>query len=135
MNDAETWLAYARSHLRLAEQELAGVLYEHLCFHAQQAAETALKAVLVAHSVTPPFVHDIRLLIQVARGVTGFPDQWMSPAEGLTPYATLTRYPGAYEPVDQTQHAEAVRTAQGVVAWASDVIDAARRLSEDQDRP
>ena len=30
------------------------ILYQHLCFHAQQAAEKALKAVLVAKGVRFP---------------------------------------------------------------------------------
>ncbi|WP_456427531.1 HEPN domain-containing protein [Rhodocaloribacter sp.] len=45
---AADWLRYARSDLALARVEPpAGVLTEMLCFHAQQAAEKALKALLI----------------------------------------------------------------------------------------
>ena len=39
------WLARARSDLALAKVPLPeGAMYEDLCFHAQQAAEKAVKA-------------------------------------------------------------------------------------------
>ena len=45
---AEDWLRYAKSDLELARIEKPeGVLLENLCFHAQQAAEKTLKAVLI----------------------------------------------------------------------------------------
>ena len=41
------WLLRARGNLTLAEKggRLKGILFEDLCFNAQQAAEKALKAV------------------------------------------------------------------------------------------
>lgn len=47
------WLARARSDLGLSQVPLPrGTLYEDLCFHAQQAAEKAMKAVYVHRHVT-----------------------------------------------------------------------------------
>jgi len=56
------WLGKARTGLTLAS-----VVLEQgpdmdawvCCFHAQQAAEKALKAVLVARGVEPPFIHNL----------------------------------------------------------------------------
>ena len=56
------WLSKARTDLTLAL-----VVLEQgpdmdpwvCCFHAQQAAEKALKAVLVARGVEPPFIHNL----------------------------------------------------------------------------
>jgi HEPN domain-containing protein len=56
------WLAKARTDLTLAS-----VVLEQgpdidpwvCCFHAQQAAEKALKAVLVARGAEPPFIHNL----------------------------------------------------------------------------
>lgn len=46
------WLARAKGDLALAGGELPdGAFLEDLCFHAQQAAEKALKAVHVHHSI------------------------------------------------------------------------------------
>lgn len=45
------WLARARGDLALARVPLpAGGFYEDLCFHAQQAAEKAIKAVYRRHA-------------------------------------------------------------------------------------
>ncbi|MGB9825381.1 MAG: HEPN domain-containing protein [Desulfofundulus sp.] len=48
-NDSRLWLRRARSNLERARlgRVSEGILYEDLCFDAQQAAEKALKAVLV----------------------------------------------------------------------------------------
>jgi HEPN domain-containing protein len=44
----QDWLVYARSDLELARRgKSPAILLETLCFHAQQAAEKALKAVLI----------------------------------------------------------------------------------------
>ena len=42
------WLVRAESNLRLAKGgNVKGVVYEDLCFEAQQAAEKAIKALLI----------------------------------------------------------------------------------------
>ena len=44
----QDWLRHARSDLALSRMpKTRAVLYQHLCFHAQQAAEKALKAVFL----------------------------------------------------------------------------------------
>lgn len=55
------WLRRARSNLTRAKADrgLAGVLKEDLCFDAQQAAEKAIKAILVERQIPFPKTHDI----------------------------------------------------------------------------
>jgi HEPN domain-containing protein len=49
------WLRHARSDLALARTTpTPEIMLEALCFHAQQAAEKAIKAVLVVRGITPP---------------------------------------------------------------------------------
>ncbi len=43
------WLNRARSDLELARSLKPDVYLEDLCFHAQQAAEKAIKALLIHH--------------------------------------------------------------------------------------
>jgi len=45
-DDPAEWIARAKSSLALATATAPGVLYEDLCFQAQQAAEKALKGSL-----------------------------------------------------------------------------------------
>jgi len=54
------WLRYAHSDLELARVGRAPhVLLEELCFHAHQAAEKAIKAVLVAKYRSPQ-LHELK---------------------------------------------------------------------------
>ena len=63
---AADWIRHARSDLALAKVERpADALLEALCFHAQQAAEKAIKAVLVRHDVEAPRTHSIRALLDL----------------------------------------------------------------------
>ena len=60
------WLRHAWSDLDLARVgQNSRILLEDLCFHAQQAAEKALKAVLVFRSVPFPKTHNIRTLMDL----------------------------------------------------------------------
>ena len=103
------WLRHARSDLALAQVSPSrGVLLEGLCFHAQQAAEKALKALLVASSIPIPRTHNIRTLLDVLGTETSVPEE-MEDAAILTDYAVMTRYPGDYEAVDRDEYEEAVR--------------------------
>jgi len=116
------WLRYARSDLELARVVRPDeVLFEGLCFHAQQAAEKALKAVLIAKGVPPPKTHNIRTLLDL------LPQEVIAPQEiedavSLTDYAVTSRYPGDFESVDEEEYKETVRLAENVVLWAERII-------------
>jgi len=57
-------LARARGDLAIAKAPLPkGAFYEDLCFHAQQAAEKALKAVYQHHGWPFRYTHDLDELI------------------------------------------------------------------------
>ena len=62
--DADAWLRYAREDLAMAERTAAGEGFapRWACFLAQQAAEKAIKAVLVADGTDFPPTHDLRKL-------------------------------------------------------------------------
>jgi HEPN domain-containing protein len=65
------WLAKARTDLTLATVVLEkgpDMVPWVCCFHAQQAAEKALKAVLVAQGVEPPHTHDVGALATLMPG-------------------------------------------------------------------
>lgn len=78
------WLSKARTDLTLASVVLEQGPYMDpwvCCFHAQQAAEKSLKAVLVARKVEPPFTHNLVALhalmpkdLDIATSVTDLAD-------------------------------------------------------------
>jgi HEPN domain-containing protein len=125
----QSWLRRAKSNLARARL-LAGqpeILYEDLCFDAQQAAEKALKAVLVHNGVAFPRTHALaELLTLVARAGLEVPVE-VREATLLTPYAVEARYPGLWEEVTSGDYQEALRVAGHVVAWAEKVVRAGEK--------
>jgi len=116
------WLRYARSDLELARvKRPPEVLLEELCFHAQQAAEKALKAVLIAKGVPPPKTHNIRTLLDILPPDI-IPPKEVEDAASLTDYAVISRYPGDFESVDEKEYKETIRLAEIVVLWAERII-------------
>jgi HEPN domain-containing protein len=117
------WLRYAQSDLELARTNPPpGVLFETLCFHAQQAAEKALKAVLIHQSILFPKTHSIRILIDLLAQHHSIPDE-VEKAAILTDYAVMTRYPGDLEPVSDDEYFESIHLADAVVSWAESIIE------------
>lgn len=118
-NDPREWLNRAGSNLALARNRAPDVYLEDLCFEAQQAAEKAVKAVLIRRGVDFPYVHDLaRLLTLLEEGGETVPTA-VREAGKLTPYALITRYPGVVRPVTEREYEEAVETAGAVVRWAA----------------
>jgi len=117
-----SWLVFANSDLALAKNAAGPkVLLESLCFHAQQAAEKAIKAVLIHSGIPAPKTHSIERLIDLLP-----PDVDRIPtlleAAQLTNYAVISRYPGDEPPIPADEYNDAVRLAEAVVEWAEQII-------------
>ena len=119
-DDPREWLNRARSNLIRAKSKLPGVYLEDLCFDAQQAAEKAIKAVMIQRNVEFPYVYDLgRLLLLLEEAGEPIPEV-VRKAEELTRYALVTRYPGIVRAVSAQEYAEAVEIAERVVQWAEE---------------
>jgi HEPN domain-containing protein len=127
LEDAREWISRARSDLALARARPEGVYLEDLCFHAQQAAEKAIKALLIRHGVKFPYVHDLAaLLTRLERATGDLPDS-IRQAERLTQFAVEARYPGTAPPVGEKEYQEAVKLAEEVLRWAEEQLQSAQR--------
>jgi HEPN domain-containing protein len=118
LGEPSTWLESAREDLALAAADVPGVGFGIRCFHAQQAGEKAIKAVLIARAAPFPYVHDLGRLLQIAAapGSAEIPPE-VADADLLTDFATLARYPGAAE-LERGDLDQAVGTARAVLSWA-----------------
>lgn len=117
----EAWLVYAHSDLTLAAATVPGVMLENLCFHAQQAAEKSLKAVLIDRQIAFPRTHSIKLLIELLPAdITRTPV--LLNATALTEYATVFRYPGEVEPITEEEYQHLLDMAADVVQWAEELL-------------
>ena len=110
----------ARSNLVRAKNRIPGAYLEDLCFDAQQAAEKAIKAVMIARETEFPYVHDLGSLLSLLEE-TGEPvPEAIRTTVSLTTYATTTRYPNVGEPVSEREYREAITLADAVVRWAEE---------------
>ncbi|MYA19453.1 MAG: HEPN domain-containing protein [Chloroflexi bacterium] len=118
-DDPREWLNRARSNLALARSRAPGAYPEDLCFEAQQAAEKAIKSILIARGIDFPYVHDLtRLVSLLEEAGEDVPDTVFKAGE-LTPYALLTRYPGPVRAVTTAEYEAALEIAEAVVEWAA----------------
>ncbi len=85
--------------LRLAEEDLLSAtslykdgIWNHVCFHAQQASEKGLKALLETKG-TVKKIHDLLELSQEARKLGYNLDTFLLQFEYLNQFYTSTRYP------------------------------------------
>ena len=120
----QDWLARAKGDLALAGTQLpAGAFYEDLCFHAQQAAEKALKAIYQYRGWTFRYVHDLEELLAGLRKAGLNPSPKVDQAKLLTGYAFEARYPGPGEPVTEGEYKHAVDLAKAVVRGAESILE------------
>ena len=118
------WLIRAKSDLKLGfiAIETQGVLLEDACFHAQQCAEKALKALLMAQQIDFPRTHIIELLLDLSKAQGVDVPESVDHAYVLTQYAVQTRYPGVWEPVYMDEAMRALDQARTVLDWVEQVI-------------
>src|SRR3989304_9973122 len=123
-NDPFEWLNRAKSNLERAKSDvrLTGVYLEDLCFDAQQAAEKAIKSVLIHLGIEFPYVHDITDLLTILEGKGHSISGEIREAGRLTRFAVETRYPGLSEPVTQDEYKKAIAIADIVVRWAEEIL-------------
>jgi HEPN domain-containing protein len=118
--DAAEWLLHAESDLRYATlgRGAPGILQSQVAFHAQQAAEKALKAVLVHAWVDFPRTHDLQaLLVLIDDAGMAVPPE-LEGVSALTRFAVETRYPGDLEPITPDELEQAIALAGKTIAWA-----------------
>jgi HEPN domain-containing protein len=89
-------------------------------FHAQQAVEKSLKAVLAAREVEFPFIHDIEGLADLCEEAGASLPEELDGVDRLTPYAAGLRYDDDQPSIVGRE--TALSWATVAVAWARDQI-------------
>ncbi len=119
-DDPREWMNRARSNLALAKNRIPEAYLEDLCFEAQQAAEKAIKAVLITRCIEFPYVHDLNRLLALLEEAGEIIPETIRKAESLTTYAITTRYPSAGKPISLQEYREALEIAEAVFQWAEE---------------
>lgn len=113
LEDARAWLARAELDLRAADLELStpeAGLWGDVAFHAQQAAEKALKALLAMHDKPFRKTHSIEEIGRACTAIDPSLGEFVDAAAPLTEFAWKFRYPGDVgDPTrEEAEHAVAV---------------------------
>jgi HEPN domain-containing protein len=101
-----------------------------LGFHAQQAVEKAIKAVLTAHSVEYPRTHNLSLLLDLLEATGVPPPRGAAELPALTPFGALLRYDD--DPQARQAEAEVRRPVlrlcvERTLAWAETILSPEQR--------
>ncbi len=125
LSDALLWQHYAEGDLQQARRILQQpqFLPRHPAWLAQQAAEKALKAALIAAAVAFPRTHDLALLHRLV------PEEWTvkgvaADLERLSEYAVDARYPGDWPEITEEDARDAVADAHHLVQAVRTDLDA-----------
>lgn len=120
----EDWLRHAKSDLAVARdiENNPDVLPNQTAFHAQQAAEKAIKAILIHEGIAFPRSHDLTVLVQrwTTSGRVWPPD--LINVKTLNPYAVESRYPGYIHQISRGEVRATIEMADKVVVWAESAV-------------
>lgn len=122
-NDPKVWLKFAYADYALASGPRVPEAFPFLyCYHAQQCAEKAIKALMVHRRIENKKTHDIELLLQMLEAKGEMLPPSVRAATELTQYAFRVRYPKVpVDPADDNLEL-ALTLARTVYDWAADAI-------------
>jgi len=116
------WVEKAEADVRTAEREVCveeGPNWDAVCFHAQQAVEKYLKAILQQNNIPFPKVHDLAILLDMALPMYPDWEEMRDPLEWLSSFAVEVRYPGeAATKEDALQAVEIMRRCCFIIRQA-----------------
>ena len=123
----QEWVDKAEGDLLTARRELAATEsanYDAVCFHAQQAAEKYLKALLQERRIKFPKTHDLVELMELAVRIDPSWEELRDRFDALDDFSVDIRYPGVS--ADEATAREALdiavevrRRARGLLALES----------------
>ena len=127
------WLRFAQMDydcaLYLSTMPLRPRPYEIICYHCQQTAEKAVKAVIVSMGAQGglPKVHSISFLLNQIKdqlkdenGIT-IEEPLYDAADLLTPYGIVPRYPSEME-FNDLETEDALNNAKTILDWAKTIL-------------
>jgi len=98
-----------------------GVADAILGFHAHQAIEKSLKAVLASADVQFPYTHDLDGLIELCRGHgLEIPDA-LEDADQLSPYGVRMRYGASHD--TRLDRDQALEWSAAALEWARGIVE------------
>jgi HEPN domain-containing protein len=119
--DWQKWLNFSDEDLRAADATLGDGVFSAACFHAQQAVEKAIKAMLLIKTGRVPRKHSILRLTEMSEDRELF-EQYKEKLEFLDKFYVPTRYPDAL-PGSLPEGLPNKEDAEKAVESAKEVVD------------
>ena len=120
----EWWLSASERDEAMARHLLDAGFYEGVAFHAQQAAEKALKALMAEIGVTTHTHSCVELAERLASQGLTVPPQVLNRARRLDQHYVDSRYPNGVGGPPKAFYDEAI--AQDCLSWMTDLRDFVR---------
>jgi len=126
----QAWVRQAENDLAMAEFARDGGFHAQACYHCSQAAEKALKGLLIALGEEPPRSHALERLVD-ALTAAGLPVDRLRqlPLKSLSRMTTASRYPDGDEaPMDLFESRDcalALETAAAVLRLVKEALNPA----------
>jgi HEPN domain-containing protein len=127
--EAERWLAAAAEDLAWARHAAAGGFHAPACFHAQQGAEKAVKAVHYSRGARVVIGHNVRSLIQSLEPRVPTLDALVDAGRELDLFYIPTRYPNGLESGTPGE-AFSASQSQRALEHATAILDAATSFAK-----
>lgn len=125
--EAREWYEMAATDLGVAKH-LDATYYpkplEIICYHCQQAAEKAIKTLIMHFGGEGgiPKLHDLSFLLNQIKNRVSIEERFYDYADALTPYGVAVRYPN--EMFLEERHAkEALQFAEDIFQWVTEIVD------------
>ena len=127
MNRYRDWLEQAKRDLERAHIDLKYEYWEWACFTSQQAAEKAVKALLMQRGHTV-WGHSVSAMLRRFSEEVPVPEELIAQAQLLDTFYIPTRYPNGFaegKPADyysRRQAQEAVDAATDIIRFCEDLL-------------
>ncbi len=122
--DVAEWLRFVKM-----DQNTACHLFESMhpqpleiiCFHCQQAAEKAIKALFILKEIEVIKIHDLAILLHKIEAFFSVPVAVKNAGDDLTPFAATFRYPQSPD-IDEALTRKALADMETVITWCKEQI-------------
>ncbi|MGH9446229.1 MAG: HEPN domain-containing protein [Terriglobia bacterium] len=123
------WLKKAENDIVTARQTLSlpDGPTDTVAFHAQQAAEKALKALLTFQGVEFPKIHDLVRLVDLAAPHSSAVSRYREDLAEITNYAVQARYPDEFVEPARDDAAKSLHVAMEIVKIVKTEVTAWRQ--------
>ena len=127
-HDVDEWLRFVEMDMSTA-RHLFKMMHpkplEIICFHCQQAAEKAIKALFILKEIEVIKIHDLIILLKKIETFFSVPLSVKNASDDLTPFAATFRYP-QYPDIDEDITRKALSDMDIVVDWCKGQIKPCR---------